>query len=47
VARRQVDWVLGFADETWWSRLFRPHAHTWADATAGALRLVEQALLKG
>jgi DDE superfamily endonuclease len=47
VAQRHADWALGFADETWWSRLFRPHLHTWADAAEGALRLVEQALSKG
>jgi DDE superfamily endonuclease len=27
------DWVLGFSDETWWSRLAHPSLHTWtADA---------------
>jgi hypothetical protein len=46
VAERRPDWVLGFADETWWSRFSRPHLHTWADATEGALRLVEQAVPK-
>jgi len=34
--------MLGFADETWWSRVARPHRHTWADAAEGPLRLVEQ-----
>jgi transposase len=24
------EWVLGFQDETWWSRLARPALHTWA-----------------
>ena len=42
MASQHADWVLGFADETWWSRFARPHLHTWADATEGALRLVEQ-----
>ena len=23
------DWVLGFQDETWWSRLARPELHAW------------------
>lgn len=25
------DWVLGFQDEVWWSRLARPGLHAWAD----------------
>jgi hypothetical protein len=44
VAERRPDWALGCAEETWWSRFFRPHVHTWA--AAGALRLVEQAAPK-
>ena len=35
------DWVLGFQDETWWSRLALPGLHTWTDGEP--LRLVEQA----
>jgi hypothetical protein len=31
-------------DATWWSRLARPQVHTWTEAAAGALRLVEQAV---
>jgi hypothetical protein len=42
VAQRQVDWALGFADETWWSRLARPQAHAWTDPADGPLRLLEQ-----
>ena len=42
VAEQHPDWALGFADETWWSRLAQPHLHTWADADEGPLRLVEQ-----
>jgi transposase len=38
--------VLGFADETWWSRLARPQLHTWTDPAAGPLRLVEQAVAR-
>ena len=38
--------MLGFADETWWSRFAQPHLHTWTDAAAGPLRLVEQAVPK-
>src|SRR5262249_52815950 len=47
LARQHPDWALGFADETWWSRLAQPHAHAWADAADGPLRLVEQAVAKG
>jgi DDE superfamily endonuclease len=39
------DWVLGFADETWWSRLSHPALHSWTEGKP--LRLVEQALPKG
>lgn len=42
MAERHPDWALGFADETWWSRLAQPHLHTWADHVDGPLRLVEQ-----
>jgi hypothetical protein len=47
VADRQPDWALGFLDETWWSRLAQPQVHSWIEATAGPLRLVEQAVPKG
>lgn len=30
LARRHPDWVLGFQDEVWWSRLARPELHAWA-----------------
>jgi transposase len=35
--------VVGFGDETWWSRLAQPALHTW---TAVPLRLVEQSVAK-
>lgn len=39
-AATQPDWVVGFADEVWWSRFAQPRLHTW---TAGPpLRLVQQ-----
>ena len=31
LADRHPDWVLGFQDEVWWSRLTRPELHAWAD----------------
>jgi hypothetical protein len=30
LAERHPDWVLGFEDEVWWSRLARPELHAWA-----------------
>lgn len=30
LAERHPDWVLGFQDEVWWSRLARPALHAWA-----------------
>jgi transposase len=38
LAEAHPDWVVGFADETWWSRLARPALHTWS-GTEGPLRL--------
>ena len=29
LAEAHRDWVLGFADETWWSRLALPRLHAW------------------
>ena len=46
MAEQQADWVLGFADETWWSRFAQPHLHSWADQADGPLRLVEQEVPK-
>jgi hypothetical protein len=37
--------VLGFADETWWSRLSHPKLCTWAEADQN-LRLVERSVAK-
>lgn len=44
MASARADWVVGFEDETWWSRLARPALHTWRDGTP--LRLVEQTVAK-
>jgi hypothetical protein len=41
LAERHPDWVLGFQDEVWWSRLARPGLHAWSDGDP--LRLVEPA----
>jgi transposase len=41
LAQSHPDWVLGYQDETWWSRLAQPSLHAWtADEP---LRLVEAA----
>lgn len=40
LAQTRADWTVGFADETWWSRLARPALHTWREDAP--LRLVEQ-----
>ena len=32
------DWVLGFADEVWWSRLAQPDLHAWAGEKPVRLR---------
>ena len=45
-ATTHPDWVLGFEDEVWWSRLARPALHTWV-APDQPLRLVEQTVAIG
>ena len=32
-ASAQANWVLGFADEVWWSRLAQPELHAWTAGT--------------
>lgn len=43
LAARHPDWVLGFEDETWWTRVKQPSLHTWTDEPT---RLVEQSVAK-
>jgi transposase len=38
---KQYGWVLGFQDETWWSRFAQPHLSSWCEEDQ-LLRLVEQ-----
>ena len=45
LAEEHPDWVIGFEDETWWSRLARPSLSTWTEACQ-SLRLVEQSVAK-
>jgi hypothetical protein len=39
LAARHPEWVVGFEDETWWSRFEQPRLHAWTDGKP--LRLVE------
>ena len=43
MAEARSDWVIGYEDETWWSRLARPALHAWTDGDA-PLRLVAQSV---
>jgi transposase len=41
LSQQNPDWVLGFLDEVWWSRLRDPMMHSWTEDGA-PLRLVEK-----
>jgi hypothetical protein len=45
LAQSHPDWVVGFEDETWFSRLWRPSLNSWSEA-GRPLRLVEQSVEK-
>jgi hypothetical protein len=45
LAERHPDWLLGFEDEVWFSRLARPSLHVWQDADQ-AIHLVEQTVAR-
>jgi hypothetical protein len=45
LAQRHPDWLLGFEDEVWWSRLAHPALHTWQDAD-DPLHLIEQTVAR-
>ena len=45
LAQRHPDWLLGFADEVWWSRLAHPALHAWQE-DAHPLPLIEQTLAR-
>jgi transposase len=45
LARRHPEWLLGFADEVWWSRLAHPALYTWQE-DAQPLRLIEQTVAR-
>lgn len=45
LAAAHPEWVLGYEDEVWWSRLAQPKLHTWTQGEA--LRLEELTAEKG
>jgi hypothetical protein len=45
LAEGRPAWVVGFLDETWFSRLARPALNSWSDA-GEPLRLIEQSVAK-
>jgi len=45
LADQHPDWVLGFEDEVWWSRISQPSTHAWA--AGQPLRLLEQTVATG
>lgn len=45
LAQTHPDWLLGFEDEVWWSRVTQPDLHAWA-TDGQPLRLVEQTVAK-
>jgi hypothetical protein len=46
LAATHLEWVAGFLDECWWSRVAQPTLHSFSEA-GEPLRLVEQSLEKG
>jgi hypothetical protein len=45
LAEDKVDWVVGFEDECWWSRVRQPNLFSFGEA-GEPLRLVEQSVKK-
>jgi hypothetical protein len=45
LAEGRPEWVVGFLDETWWSRLARSALYSWSQA-GEPLRLIEQSVAK-
>jgi hypothetical protein len=42
VAAKHPEWVLGFADEVWWSRLQRPRMHAWTAGGPVKMRVLKE-----
>lgn len=45
LAQRHPEWLLGFEDEVWWSRLARPTLHAWQD-DIHPVRLIAQTVAR-
>ncbi len=45
LAEDKADWVVGFEDECWWSRVAQPTLHSFSEE-GEPLRLVEQSIEK-
>jgi DDE superfamily endonuclease len=45
LAQRHPDWVVGFEDEVWWSRVAQPRLSTWSE-DGQPLRLLERPVLR-
>jgi transposase len=45
LAQRHPEWLLGFADEVWWSRLAHPALYAWQEDDQ-PLRLIEQTVAR-
>ena len=45
LAEDKLDWVVGFLDECWWSRVAQPNLHSFSEE-GEPLRLVEQMVQK-
>jgi hypothetical protein len=45
LAKSNPDWVVGFEDETWWSRFALPSLHAWSE-DGESPRLVQQSVAK-
>jgi hypothetical protein len=41
LSEQNSDWILGFLDEVWWSRLRDPMMHSWTEKSQ-PLKLVEK-----
>ena len=46
LSEKHPDWIVGFLDEVWWSRLSDPMMHSWSE-DGHPLRLVEKRAEKG
>jgi transposase len=41
LAAKHADWVLGFEDEVWWSRVAQPRMHAWTDGPPMKVQLLK------